>query len=77
MIGWIGNALLVQPSISAHWIFFSIFYFNFHYFFFKYETIVLQSVQNSSNFWPNIILPYFKFEKDLHFLVEWSIWIEK
>jgi hypothetical protein len=33
LISWIGHALLVQPSISAHKIFFSIFYFDFNFFF--------------------------------------------
>ena len=31
-IGWIGHALLVQPSKTAH-IFFSLLYLNFHLFF--------------------------------------------
>ena len=44
VIGWIGPALLVQPSKTAHRIFFSLLYFNL--FFFKYETIV----RNSASF---------------------------
>ena len=38
LIGWIGHALLVQPSKTTHR-FFSLLYFHFH-FFFVYETIV-------------------------------------
>ena len=41
--GWIGQALLVQPSKTARGIFFSLLYFNFHFFFLKYETIVRSS----------------------------------
>jgi hypothetical protein len=39
LIGWIGHALLVQPSISAHRIFFSIFYFNFNLFLLKIKPL--------------------------------------
>ena len=42
LIGWIGHALLVQPSKTAHRIFFSLLYLIFLYFF-RYETIVRSS----------------------------------
>ena len=42
LIGWIGQALLVQPTISAHRIFF-LFYILILIYFFEYETIVRSS----------------------------------
>ena len=42
LIGWIGHALLVQPSKTAHRIFF-LFYILIFVYFFKYETIVRNS----------------------------------
>ena len=42
LIGWIGHALLVQPSKTAHRIFF-LFYILIFIYFFKYETIVRSS----------------------------------
>ena len=43
LIGWIGHALLVQPSKTAHRIFFFLFYTLIFIYFIKYETIVRSS----------------------------------
>ena len=56
LIGWIGHALLVQPSKTAHRIFFLYFYFSIFINFLKYETIVRSSAWSFGHSDPSSVL---------------------